>query len=344
MIETEALVIGAGPCGLFAVFELGLLGIRTEVVESLDQPGGQCAMLYPEKPIYDIPAVPCVSGEALVERLMEQIAPFSPSLRLSEEVRTVERQENGRFHAVTSEGTEFDAGTILVAGGLGSFQPRPLRARGADALEGHSLFYAVRDRQRFDGKRVAILGGGDSALDWAVDLHAIAESVSLVHRREEFRAAPSTLARFRDIVASDPEHARILVGKVDNLVTEGTSVSSFDVVPFGEGETQTVPCDVLLVFYGLKPNLGPIGDWGLALESRNVVVDPVSMATNIPGIFAIGDVSTYTNKKKLILTGFHEGAVAAYSIQKHLYPDMKQSVQYTTTSSALQERLGVREE
>lgn len=344
MIETEALIIGAGPCGLFAVFELGLLGIKARVVESLDQPGGQCAMLYPEKPIYDIPAVPVVRGDELVERLMQQIAPFDPQIELNDEVQTLAPQPNGRFFLKTASGAEYDAGTVIIAGGIGSFQPRPLRTHGADALEGHSLFYAVRDRQRFTGKKVAILGGGDSALDWANDLGPIASQVTLIHRRDEFRCAPASIAQFRETADKPDGNARIMVGKISALDAEGSMLKGVEVTPFGDGDAEMIPCDEMLVFYGMKPNLGPIGTWDLELKSRSIVVDPVSMASNIPGVFAIGDVSTYTNKKKLILTGFHEGAVAAYSVQKHLYPDMKQTVQYTTTSSALQERLGVRDD
>lgn len=344
LLKTEVLIVGAGPVGLFAVFELGLLGIKAEVVESLDLPGGQCSMLYPDKPIYDIPAIPMISGEKLVEQLMEQLAPFDPSIHLGQEVQTLERGNEGRFAVTTSGGLEIDAGAVIIAGGLGSFQPRPLRIKQAGDLEGHSLFYAVTDREPFRDKKVAVLGGGDSALDWAIELSEIASEVTLLHRRDEFRAAPASVAKFQGMCKSDPSRHRIRIGRLDAVENEGSAVKAITIKPFGDGEAERFECDAMLAFYGLKPNLGPMGEWGLELESRNIKVNPVSMTTNIEGVFAIGDVSTYTNKKKLILTGFHEGAVAAYSAQKYLYPDVKQSVQYTTTSSALQERLGVRDE
>jgi thioredoxin reductase (NADPH) len=343
LIETETLIVGAGPVGLFAIFELGLLGIQAEVVESLDHAGGQCAVLYPEKPIYDIPAVPVVTGEDLVKRLLEQVKPFDPSIHLGQEVRTLERRDDGKFLATTSGGLEIEAGSVIVAGGVGSFQPRPLRVPQAGTLEGHSLHYSVTDKEQFRGQKVAIFGGGDSALDWAVDLMDLADEVTVIHRRDEFRAAPATLARFQRYVASEPNRARIRVGKLESVESTDTIVHSVTVQPFDNSDAEQIACDSLLVFYGLKPNLGPIGEWGLDLKGRNIKVNPVSMATNIPGLFAIGDIGTYENKKKLILTGFHECAVAAYSVQKYLYPEVKQSVQYTTTSSALQTRLGVRE-
>ena len=339
-VNTDAVIIGAGPCGLFAAFELGLLGIQAHVVETLNEPGGQCAALYPEKPIYDIPALPVVKARELVDRLLEQMAPFETPIHLGQEVVRVARDGDG-FALDTRGGLLFHAGAVVIAGGIGSFRPRPLRVAGAARHEGTAVHYRVTDRERFRGRRLAILGGGDSALDWALDLHDIAAGVTLVHRRDAFRAAPHSVAAMKALAERDPARMRWRVGRVGALVESGATLTGIDVEPAAGGEAERIPCDDLLVFFGLSPDLGPIAEWGLALEKRQLAVDPETLQTSAPGIFAIGDINTYPGKKKLILSGFHEAAVAAYAVQKHLHPELRQTVQYTTTSSALRKRLGV---
>jgi len=341
-VATEAVIVGAGPCGLFAAFELGLLGIQAHIVETLDEPGGQCATLYPEKPIYDIPALPVVKARELIDRLLEQMAPFATPIHLGQEVVRLERRAGG-FALDTSGGLAFDARAVVIAGGIGSFQPRPLRLPAAARHEDTSIHYRVTDRERFRGRRLAILGGGDSALDWALDLHAIAAGVTLVHRREAFRAAPHSVAAMKALAEEDPSRMQWRVGRVTGIAESDRVLTGVDVEPAGGGAAERVACDEVLVFFGLSPNLGPIADWGLALEKRQLAVNPETLQTSVPGIFAIGDINAYPGKKKLILSGFHEAAVAAYAVQKHLHPDLKQTVQYTTTSSALHKRLGVTE-
>ena len=340
-VKTECVIVGAGPCGLFCVFELGLLGIGAHVIESRDEPGGQCSALYPDKPIYDIPALPVVRARELVERLLEQIRPFQAPIHLGHEVTTVQPC-GGRFRLCTSGGLEVDAGTVIIAGGIGSFQPRPLRLAQAAKHEGLRLHYHVADKSRFAGEHVVILGGGDSAVDWAVELFDVAASITVVHRREQFRAAPATVAQMQANAEAHPNRMRWLVAKVVELVERDGSLCAIRVASFDDERVETIPLDSLLVFYGISPKLGPIADWGIAIEKRQLQVDPETQQTNIPGIFAIGDINTYPSKKKLILTGFYEATIAAYAVQKHLYPEQKQSVQYTTTSSALQQRLGVK--
>ena len=341
-IKTDVVIIGAGPCGLFQVFELGLLGIHAHVVDTLPEIGGQCAALYPEKPIYDIPALPVVGARELVERLEEQIRPFEPDLHLGEMVVKLEREPDGAFTLETSGGTRFLTRAVVVAGGLGSFQPRPLRVPGVKAHEGINVDYKVLDKTRYRDKAVAILGGGDSALDWALELAPTAQSLTLVHRRDGFRAQPVSVERLRAMAAAEPERIRILIGRVSGLIEEGDTLKGIEVDPF-EKDTgkHSVRFDEMLVFYGLSPNLGPIADWGLGVEKRQIPVDTEKFQTSVPGIFAIGDINTYPGKKKLILSGFHEAALVAFAVQKHLDPDARQFLQYTTTSPVMHERLGV---
>jgi thioredoxin reductase (NADPH) len=341
-IETDVVIVGAGPCGLFQVFELGLLGIRAHVVDSLGNIGGQCATLYPEKPIYDIPALPVVGAQELIDRLAEQIAPFAPDFHLGDQVQRLEPIEEGaRFALVTASGKEFLARAVVVAGGLGAFQPRPLRVPGVKAYEGVNVHYNVTDKEAFRGQRVAVLGGGDSALDWALELHALDADVTVVHRREEFRAQPASVERMRSLAAGPGARIRWLVGRVAGLIESDDRLTGIRVEPFDGGEKTEVALDSLLIFYGLSPNLGPIADWGLQVDKRQIPVDTERFETSTPGIYAVGDVNTYPGKKKLILSGFHEAALAAFAIQKRLDPEAKQHVQYTTTSSIMQERLGV---
>ncbi len=338
-ILAEAVVVGAGPCGLFQVFELGLLGIKAHLVDSLQVPGGQCAELYPEKPIYDIPALPICGAQELVDRLMQQIQPFNAEWHLGEEVTGLQRQSDGRrFVVTTSAGTVFDAGAVIIAGGVGSFQPRRLVAEGAAGLEGRQVHYRVRDAAQYHGKRLLILGGGDSALDWAIEFAGKAAAVTLVHRRAEFRAAPASVARMRALEAAGQLafHEGLVIGiDVDGEALTGVRIKAAD------GTEMTIACDQVLAFYGLHPKLGPIAEWGLALEKKALTVDTEKFQTSEPGIFAVGDINTYPGKKKLILSGFHEAALAAFGVQAWLYPEKKQFLQYTTTSPAMQKRLGV---
>jgi thioredoxin reductase (NADPH) len=337
-IRTEALIIGAGPCGLFQVFELGLLGIGAHVVDSLQHPGGQCAELYPDKPIYDIPALPVCGAQELVDRLLQQIRPFNAPLHLGQEVCALTRREDGRFDVRTTTGTLFDAGAVVLAAGLGSFQPRRIGIDGAEAFEGKSLHYRVKDASALHGQRLVIFGGGDSALDWTLELAPKARSLTLVHRRPEFRAAPASVAKMRALVAQGRmqcfealPHAFL----AEDGVLRGVQIKAAD------GTVQALEADRLLVFFGLHPKLGPIAEWGLELERKALKVDTEKFQTSVPGIFAVGDINTYPGKKKLILSGFHEAALAAFGIQHHLFPQKKQFLQYTTTSPIMHQRLGV---
>jgi thioredoxin reductase (NADPH) len=338
-VVTEVVIVGAGPCGLFQVFELGLLGIKAHVIDTLKAPGGQCTELYPDKPIYDIPALPVCGAQELVDRLMQQIKPFGAEFHLGEEVIEVARRPDGkRFRVVTSAGTEFDAGAIIIAGGVGSFQPRRLVVDGVDALEGTCVHYKVQRAERFHGRDLLILGGGDSALDWTLDFADKARSVTLVHRRGEFRAAPASVARMRELAAAGRITYR--EGTVQSVETRDGHLAAA-VVKCNDGTEHRTTCDQLLAFFGLHPKLGPIAEWGLELEKKALKVDTEKFQTSEPGIFAVGDINTYPGKKKLILSGFHEAALAAFGVQGWLYPEKKQFLQYTTTSPVMQKRLGV---
>ncbi len=340
VIHTEVVIIGAGPCGLFQVFELGLLGIKAHLVDSLANVGGQCTELYPEKPIYDIPALPVCGAQELIDRLQQQIAPFEPVLHLGQEVTQVSKRDDGRFDVATAGGLQFDAGAIVIAGGVGSFQPRRLGVEGLDVYEGSQVFYRVRSAADFYGRRLVIFGGGDSALDWALELAGKAASLTLVHRRAEFRAAPASVARMYELVAAG--RIRFIEGVADSLLP-GEGFAGL-VVRGNDGQQHELPADAALAFFGLAPKLGPIAEWGLELEKKALKVDTEKFQTTVPGIFAVGDINTYPGKKKLILSGFHEAALAAFAIQAHLYPAKRQFLQYTTTSPLMHKRLGVAEE
>jgi thioredoxin reductase (NADPH) len=335
---TDAVIVGAGPVGLFQVFELGLLGLRAELIDSLPAIGGQCTELYPDKPIYDIPAVPVCTGQELIDRLAEQIKPFAPGLHLGQEVTSVQRREDGRFDVETSRGTRFDAGAVIIAGGVGSFQPRKLNVLGADQYEGSQIHYRVKDAELFRDRDLVILGGGDSALDWALSLIEKANSVVLVHRRPEFRAAPASVQRL--LALRDEGRLDYLEGQVQSIVENDGILQSIRVAT-RDGLTRTVSLDHLLIFWGLHPKLGPIASWGLALNRKTLAVDTAHFQTNVPGIFAIGDINDYPGKKKLILSGFHEAALAAFAVREHLRPGEKVHLQYTTTSPLMHKRLGV---
>jgi len=339
-INTEVVIVGAGPCGLFQVFELGLLGIKCHLLDSLAIPGGQCAELYPEKPIYDIPALPVCGAQELVDRLLEQIKPFGAEMHFGQQVNEVVKRADGRFDVRTAGGLEFDAGTIVIAGGVGSFQPRRLGVEGAEAFEGTQLFYRVKSAADFHGRHLVIFGGGDSALDWTLALVDKAASLTLVHRRAEFRAAPASVAKMQELVAAG--RMRFIVGTAQSVQTTGERLSAVSVKD-AAGEVHELRADSLLAFFGLAPKLGPIAEWGLQLEKKALTVDTEKFQTSVPGIFAVGDINTYPGKKKLILSGFHEAALAAFGIQHYLYPAKRQFLQYTTTSPVMHQRLGVGE-
>ncbi|HEY5808724.1 MAG TPA: NAD(P)/FAD-dependent oxidoreductase, partial [Povalibacter sp.] len=315
-----------------------LLGLKAQVVDSLKAAGGQCVELYPDKPIYDIPAVPVCTGQELTDRLLEQIKPFGAGLHLGQEVTQVERQENGRFRVVTSAATVFDAGAVVIAGGVGSFQPRRLDVPGAAELEGKYLHYRVKDPRAFADQDVLILGGGDSALDWAITLADHARSVVLVHRRPEFRGAPASVAKLYAL--REEARADVLIGNVKECNNVDGVLKSVS-VQGGDSVVRRVDADQVLAFFGLSPKLGPIAEWGLDLQKKQITVDTEKFQTNVPGVFAVGDVNTYPGKKKLILSGFHEGALAAFAIKEYLEPGKKVHLQYTTTSPLMHKRLGV---
>jgi thioredoxin reductase (NADPH) len=338
-VETDAVIIGAGPVGLFQIFELGLLEIKAHVIDSLSQPGGQPIELYPDKPIYDIPAIPMCTGAELTSGLLKQAEPFKPTFHLGQEVSAVAKREDGRFDLITSTGTHFITKTVFIAGGVGAFTPRKPKVEGLTQFEENGqLAYRVRDPQLYAGKNVVILGGGDSALDWALNLQPIAESVTLIHRRDEFRAAPANVAKMKTLAANyEMMH---ITGQVTGFESDDGVLKEIKVTSL-DGVTRRLPLDNLLAFFGLSPRLGPIAEWGLDIEKRQVKVDTEKFETSIPGIFAVGDISTYPGKKKLILSGFHEAALAAFGAAKYIFPNKTVKLQYTTTSTKLHEVLGV---
>ncbi|MGB9991244.1 NAD(P)/FAD-dependent oxidoreductase [Massilia sp. SM-13] len=340
VIEADAVIIGAGPVGLFQVFELGLLEIKAHVIDSLNAVGGQCVELYPDKPIYDIPAVPSCTGQELTDNLLKQIAPFEPTFHLGQEVTVVQKRADGRFDVETSTGTKFITKTIFIAAGVGSFQARTMKVDGIEAFENSQLFYRVKDPAVFEGKNLVICGGGDSALDWALNFVGKAESVVLLHRREEFRAAPASVAKMKQLC--DEYEMQLIIGQASGFETNAEGKLSELRVTGADGVTRRVPLDMLLVFYGLSPKLGPIAEWGLEIERKQLkVMNTEKFETNVPGIFAVGDINTYPGKKKLILSGFHEAALAAFGAAPYIFPDKKIHMQYTTTSPKLHKVLGV---
>ncbi|MEY2617477.1 MAG: hypothetical protein RL522_479 [Pseudomonadota bacterium] len=342
-IETDAVIIGAGPVGLFQVFELGLLEIKAHVIDSLAYPGGQPIELYPDKPIYDIPAIPVCTGKELTDALLKQIEPFGATFHLGQTVTVVDKQADGRFLLETSKGTRFLTKTIFIAAGVGAFEPRTLKVEGLDAFDGKQLFYRVKNPADFAGKNLLIVGGGDSALDWTLNFTADgpnkAESVILVHRRDGFKAAPASVAKMKELC--DQYEMQFIVGQVTGYEERDGRLTGAKVTG-GDGVTRVVPTDAMLVFFGLSPKLGPIADWGLDIERKQLVVDTEKFSTNIPGIFAVGDINTYPGKKKLILSGFHECALAAFAAAAMVFPEKgKIHLQYTTTSPKLHKVLGV---
>ena len=344
VIETDVVIIGAGPVGLFAVFELGLLDMKAHLIDILDRPGGQCAELYPEKPIYDIPGMPEVSGQKLVDQLMEQAAPFNPSFHLNRMVTSLSKLDNGVWEVTTDENDVFHAKVVVIAAGGGSFQPKKPPIPGIEAFEqsssadGHGVHYAVRKMEAFRGKDILISGGGDSALDWVLNLQPIAKSITLVHRRDEFRAAPDSVNKMRALVAEGAVNLHI--GQITELLGDGNSLSGAR-LKSKEGDILDLSCNSFLPFFGLTMKLGPIADWGLNLAENLIEVDTQRFATDQDGIYAVGDINTYPGKLKLILSGFHEAALMAHDAFKRVHPDQKLTFQYTTSSSSLQKKLGV---
>jgi thioredoxin reductase (NADPH) len=337
-IRTDALIIGAGPIGLFAVFELGLLDMKAHLVDILDKIGGQCAELYPEKPIYDIPGIPYITGQGLTDALMEQIKPFGPTFHLNEMVETIERIGDPLFRVTTDGGKVFEVKLIVIAAGGGSFQPKRPPINGIEAYEGTSVFYAVRQMEALRDKRVLIVGGGDSALDWTLNLAPIARHLTLLHRRDAFRAAPDSVNKMMALVSE---------GKIDFVLGQVTALEGGNgklecaVVKRNDGSNFNIACDALLPFFGLTMKLGPVANWGLKLDGELIPVDTEKFETNEPGIFAVGDINTYPGKLKLILSGFHEVALMAQKAHRYVYPDKRLVFQYTTSSTSLQKKLGV---
>jgi thioredoxin reductase (NADPH) len=331
-------IIGAGPVGLFAVFQAGLLGLKCILVDALERPGGQCAELYPEKPIYDIPAYPVISGQELTDRLMQQIAPFEPEFLYSQQVASLTRTDNGSFELVTTQGVSITAPTVFIAAGAGSFVPRKPKVENLAAYEEKSFFYAVRNRQNFVNRDVVVFGGGDSALDWTLDLLPQVKSLTLVHRRDKFRATPASIDAMRKAV--EDKRMRLVFGQLDGLSGSNGELDKIS-VKTSDGTSIDIKADRALAFFGLNIELGPIAEWGLNLNSKLIEVDTEKFETSTPGIFAIGDINWYPGKLKLILSGFHESALATQAAFKIARPDEKLVFRYTTSSSDLQQKLGV---
>jgi len=338
-IKTDVVIIGAGPVGLFAVFELGLLDMKCHLIDILDKIGGQCAELYPEKPIYDIPGVPYTSAQGLVDALLLQIKAFNAQYHLSEMVEKVEKIGDPLFRVTTDQGKVFESKVVVIAAGGGSFQPKRPPIPGIEPYEGKTVHYAVRKMETFRDKRVLVVGGGDSALDWTLNLAPLASRLTLLHRRNEFRAAPDSVNKMMALVNE---------GKIDLVLGQVTSLVGADgkidkaIVKKNDGLMADIACDVLLPFFGLTMKLGPVANWGFELKNNELIpVNTESFETSMPGIFAIGDINWYPGKLKLILSGFHEAALMAQKAYHYIYPEKRLVFQYTTSSSSLQKKLGV---
>jgi len=338
---TDVIIIGAGPCGLFTVFELGLLDLKCHLVDILDRPGGQCAELYPEKPIYDIPAWPIISGQELTDRLMEQIAPFNPTFHFSQMAEKIQKLDNGHWELTTDTGTVIEAPVIVIAAGGGSFMPKKPPIPNLENFEGESVFYAVRKMDAFTDRDLVIAGGGDSALDWALNLQPLVKSITLVHRRDDFRAAPDSVRKMRELVEAGKMN--LVIGNINEVSGENGQIESLNVKTKDKGDI-TLNCSRFLAFYGLTMKLGPVAEFGLNLHENLIPVDTEKFQTSQPGIFAVGDINYYPGKLKLILSGFHEAALMAQEAFRIIHPDKKLRFQYTTSSSDLQKKLGVEKE
>ncbi|MDG2186793.1 MAG: NAD(P)/FAD-dependent oxidoreductase [Hyphomicrobiales bacterium] len=334
LIETDALIIGAGPVGLFAVFELGLLNINCHVIDILDKPGGQCAQLYPEKPIYDIPAYPMISGKDLTDKLLLQIKPFSPVFHFEELAKDLKKNNDGTWHISTKKGLNFHAKVIIIAAGGGSFEPKKPNIPNLEKYF-DQVRYSIDQIDNFKNKDIVILGGGDSALDWTVQLNEIVKSLTLIHRRDVFRGSPATVNKVMDL--RDKGEIKFHVGQVKNIIG---SNGILDAVQCEKKEgILEIPCDILMPFFGLTMSLGPVEKWGLNLLEDRVSVSTETYQTSVPGIYAVGDINTYPGKLKLILSGFHETALMAHAVFKYINPEERLTLQYTTTSSSLQKKL-----
>ncbi|HKQ54820.1 MAG TPA: NAD(P)/FAD-dependent oxidoreductase [Methyloceanibacter sp.] len=338
VITTDVVIVGAGPVGLFAVFELGLVDVKCHLVDILDRPGGQCTELYPEKPIYDIPGLTVVTGQELTDRLMDQIKPFGAEFHFNQRVESLERR-NGGFRLTTDDDTVLDCKVLVIAAGGGSFTPKRPPLPGIEQYEGTSVFYSVRKMENFRDRDVLIVGGGDSALDWTLNLQPVAKSLTLLHRRAEFRAAPASVQKMFQLVEQGDVSFKL--GQVTALHGEGGQLRAVT-VKGADGATFELPCEVMLPFFGLTMKLGPVADWGLNLEENLIPVDTAKFETSEKGIFAVGDINTYPGKLKLILSGFHEAALMAQAAHHLIYPDKKLIFQYTTSSTSLQKKLGVK--
>ena len=335
---TDIAIVGAGPVGLFAVFELGLLNLKCHLVDILNRPGGQCAELYPEKPIYDIPAIPVCTGNELTEGLLKQIQPFKPEFHFSQMVEKLEKLENGEWKITTDCETTITAKVIVIAAGGGSFMPKKPPIKGIEEYEDKSVFYAVRKMEQFRGKKLVIVGGGDSALDWTLNLAPLASHLTLIHRRDEFRAAPASVEAMRELVAQGKVDLKF--GQVSGLEGANSQLSAIQLMD-NEKQITRIECENLLPFFGLTMKLGPVANFGLNLHENLIPVDTEKFETSVPGVFAIGDINSYPGKLKLILSGFHEGALMSQAAFKIARPGEKLRFQYTTSSTDLQKKLGV---
>ena len=336
MIKTDVLVIGAGPTGLFAVHQLGIIGLKSEVVDNLDKIGGQCIELYPDKPIYDIPAISECTGEELTKNLLKQIEPFKTNFHLNERVEEL-KKDGSNWKVTTSKKKVFITPNIIIAGGVGSFEPRKLSTKDAEKFEGKSVFYSIKDKNLFKNKKICIFGGGDSALDWAIELSNFSE-VTLVHRRAEFRGAPSSLETVKKLEKS--RKIRILTPYQLNSIEGDKNIKSVSLKK-EDGKIEKLEIDYVLGFFGLIMKLGPIVNWGLNLDKKTIKINTETFQTNQEGIFAIGDICTYPGKLKLILSGFHEAALAARACYKLAKPNEKYRFEFTTTSKNIKGRLGI---
>ncbi|MDA9691360.1 NAD(P)/FAD-dependent oxidoreductase [Candidatus Pelagibacter sp.] len=338
MIKTDVVIIGAGPTGLFCAHQLGIIGLKCEIVDNLDKIGGQCIELYPDKPIYDIPAVPECTGEELTNNLIEQIKPFNFNFHLSDRVQEL-KNENNKWIVKTLNGKEFETPNVVIAGGVGSFEPRKFPTKSTEKYDGKSVLYSIKDKTIFKDKSVVIFGGGDSALDWAIEL-SNSSKVTLVHRRDEFRGAPASVQKIKEL--SDNKTIDLITKYSIKDVKGNGSLESVE-IKSESGESKVIKADYVLGFFGLIMQLGPIVEWGLNLDKKTIPVNTENFETNKKGIFAIGDICTYPGKLKLILSGFHEGALAARGCFKYARPDEKYRFEFTTASSAIKDRLGVKE-
>ena len=337
MIKTDVLVIGAGPVGLFVVHQLGIIGLKAEVVDNLDKVGGQCIELYPDKPIYDIPAIPECTGETLTKSLLEQIKPFKTNFHLNERVQEISKEKEN-WKITTNKNKIFITPNVIIAGGVGSFEPRKFSIKDIEKFENNSVFYSIKDKNYFKNKKVCIFGGGDSALDWAVELSEISE-VTLVHRRNEFRGAEHSA----DVAKKLEKEGKLKIKTPFQIQSiEGKDKINSIILKKEDGKTEEIKTDFILGFFGLIMKLGPIAEWGLNLDKKKIPVDTENFQTNKKGIFAIGDICTYSGKLKLILSGFHEGALAARACFKLARPNEKYRFEFTTTSKNIQEKLGVK--